>query len=64
VICAGSQQNIIICGAIRDVNYVIDREVVNMAKLIIKLPKKKAQRMKRHLEKEHPTTRGKMSIRK
>jgi hypothetical protein len=35
-----------------------------MAKLIIKLPKKKAQRMKRHLEKEHPTTKGKMIIRK
>ena len=35
-----------------------------MAKLVIKLSKDRAVRMKAHLTKEHPITKGKMSIRK
>lgn len=34
-----------------------------MAKLEINLPKDKAQRLKRHLEIEHPSTKGKMTVR-
>jgi hypothetical protein len=33
-----------------------------MTKLIIRGNKLKMQRLKRHLEKEHPSTKGKMSI--
>jgi hypothetical protein len=33
-----------------------------MTKLIIHLSKKRAVRMKKHLEEEHPSTRGKMEI--
>lgn len=35
-----------------------------MAKLIIKLKKSQATRMKKHLAKEHPITKGKMKITK
>lgn len=35
-----------------------------MAKLVIKLTKAQATRMKAHLTKEHPITKGKMSVRK
>jgi hypothetical protein len=33
-----------------------------MARLIIHLSKKRAVRMKKHLEKEHPMTKGKMKV--
>ena len=35
-----------------------------MVKLIIKLSKQRASRLKKHLEKEHPITKGKMRISK
>jgi len=35
-----------------------------MAKLIIKANKQRALRLKAHLEKEHPSTKGKMTVRK
>ena len=37
---------------------------MNMAKLIIRLSKARAQRLEKHLSKEHPITKGKMRIRK
>ena len=35
-----------------------------MTKLVILLSKKRAVRLKKHLEKEHPMTKGKIKLRK
>ena len=35
-----------------------------MTKLTIRLSKKRAERFKAHLEKEHPITKGKITLRK